>query len=95
MTQDIRITVDYDQYPDYSWLDQPEFADDDKSRHTLLTAVVERRCPHCGQWEVIDSCGGIDMYVDDDYPIGTFTAEQLRKGNENYEHIAALFDMEG
>jgi hypothetical protein len=49
-SRDYRLTIEPDQDPDLSWLDQAEFAGEDKSNHELAQFLLERleECKQCG-----------------------------------------------
>lgn len=45
----------------------------DPNNYENLMAICEQQCPCCGAWEIVDSLGGIAMYIDDAWDVGTYT----------------------
>lgn len=46
-------------------------------KHICLDMLVERKCPECGSWEMLDACGSIDFMECDAYAIGEFTLAEV------------------
>jgi hypothetical protein len=42
-----------------------------------LLATVQRVCPTCGQWEILDSVGGVDFMDTDSWFVGEVMADEL------------------
>lgn len=65
----LRVTVNYEDYPDTSWLEQgedywngaPQCVRNPENYH-CLDAFVEKQCSHCGEWQTVESLGGIHVY---------------------------------
>jgi hypothetical protein len=45
-------------------------------RHVVLACVVEKKCPHCGEWSHAASVYGVDFMDDDKWTTGTFNAKE-------------------
>ena len=69
-----RYEVRYDDNPDMSWLDQPEFADEDRNDHVALAMLLHKECGECGEWRVVAGLWSIDMLESksEEWEIGTW-----------------------
>lgn len=66
-----KIVVEYDHEPDFSWLDQPEFKNENKDDHIALEMTVYEMGEN--DWKLVESLGNIDFRKDgDDWAVGTF-----------------------
>jgi hypothetical protein len=77
-----KIVFDHEIDPDLSWLDQPEFKNEDPSKHIALEMTVYEMSESDDDWELVDSLGGIDCLADaGDWATGTFyRVSQLPEG---------------
>lgn len=84
----LRLQWSYDPYPDLSYLEQveedgsPMFPDVDPNSVVSLQALLEKFCPECEQWDVVDSLGGVDFIDSDYFDVGTYAiGEAMRLSN--------------
>jgi hypothetical protein len=77
----IRFQIVADHDPDYSYMEQEEFATDRDREMISFGLLMERRCECCGTWDEVDSCWGYDFFADSDYPDrGIYTVEKFQSG---------------
>lgn len=76
--------VPFDKYKEF-W-GNPDF-------HIVLRCSVQHKCPTCGAWETVDSCGNFDFMTTNDVYVGAVAAADVAGDIPEDAQLEATRDM--